>query len=88
MLLAPGAKLTDQFFDMIEIGDLGRFELIRCLPRVYRGTHLAHPKVSDTVAREISIDSEQKLLVQADGNLVGETPAAFSILPSALTVIV
>lgn len=87
MLLAPGAKLTDQFFDMIEIGDLGRFELVRCLPRVYRGTHLAHPKVSNTVAKEISIDSEQKLLVQADGNLVGETPATFTILPSALTVI-
>jgi diacylglycerol kinase family enzyme len=87
MLLAPGAKLTDQLFDIIEIGDLGRFELVRWLPRVYRGSYFAHPKVSATVAKGISIDSEQKLLVQADGNLVGETPATFTILPSALTII-
>jgi diacylglycerol kinase family enzyme len=34
----------------------------------------------------ITIESDEQLLVEADGELLGESPASFWVIPSALTV--
>jgi diacylglycerol kinase family enzyme len=34
----------------------------------------------------IDVQSAQPMLVQADGELLGEAPARFEVLPAALTV--
>ncbi|GAI39219.1 unnamed protein product, partial [marine sediment metagenome] len=39
-------------------------------------------------AREVEIRPSRQMAVQADGELLGESPARFTILPAALTVIV
>ncbi len=39
-----------------------------------------------TQARRNRIESERATLVQADGDVVGQTPATFRILPKALRV--
>ena len=36
----------DGLFDVLIIDDLSKLDLLRSLPRVYRGTHLTHPKVT------------------------------------------
>jgi hypothetical protein len=38
--------------------------------------------------REVKIESDVRLLVEADGEIIGETPASFSVMPAALTVLV
>ena len=63
-------------------------DLLRSLPRIYKGTHLTHPKVMMKQAKEIEIQSAYPLNLQADGELLGELPARFRVLPSALNVIV
>ncbi len=88
MFTAPDADLTDGLLDLLIIGNIGKADLIRSLPRIYKGTHLTHPKVTMKKAREIEIGSKHSLNLQADGELLGELPARFSILPSALNVIV
>ncbi len=88
MKVAPDADPGDGFFDVVRIGDLDKLDLLSSLPRIYRGTHTTHPKVSIKRAREIEIHSVQKMPLQADGELLGETPARFSILPQALNIIV
>ncbi len=84
MHIAPQAKLNDQCFDIVALGNFGKIELIRNLSRVYKGTHITHPKVRLEKDICISVESKHKLLVQADGELLGEGPASFSLLPSAL----
>jgi len=37
--------------------------------------------------REIHVRPERRMAVQADGELIGETPARFYVLPAALTVV-
>lgn len=86
MLIAPQADPGDGLFDVILIGDLSKPDLIKSLPRIYRGTHLSHPKVSMIRADVVEITSEVPVLLQADGELLGETPARFSVLPAALKV--
>ncbi|MFC1916368.1 diacylglycerol/lipid kinase family protein [Chloroflexota bacterium] len=86
MLAAPNADLTDGFLDVLIIGDLSKPDLLWSLPRVYKGTHLTHSKVTLKKARKIEIQSAESVFLQADGELLGELPARFYVLPSALKV--
>lgn len=86
MLVAPEADPTDTLIDVLIIGDLSKPDLLRSLPRIYKGTHTTHPKVSLQTAREIEIQTRKKISIQADGELLGETPARLHILPSALNI--
>ena len=88
MFVAPDADLTDGYFDVLTIDDISKPDLLWSLPRIYKGTHLTHPKVTMRRGREIEIESTKRLLVQADGELLGETPARFRVIPSALNVLV
>jgi len=88
MMAAPGADLTDGLLDVLIIGDLSKPDLLRSLPRVYKGTHLTHPKVTLKHGREIEVRSRQALSLQADGELLGTVPARFRVLPAALSIAV
>jgi len=87
MLTAPGAELDDGLLDVLIIGDLSKPDLLRSLPRIYRGTHLAHPKVTLKRAGVVEVRSAAPLPLQADGELLGQVPARFYVLPAALQVI-
>jgi diacylglycerol kinase (ATP) len=88
MFATPNADPEDGLFDVLIIGDLSKPDLLWSLPRVYRGTHLTHPKVSIKRAREIEIRPRQQTSLQADGELLGEAPARFHVLPATLNVAV
>lgn len=86
MKVAPNADLCDGLLDVIVLGDMSKIEVLWNFPRVYRGTHITHPKVSTYQARSIEIQPSERMLLQADGELLGEAPASFQVLPAALTV--
>ncbi len=88
MLTTPDADLCDGLFDVLIIGDLDKPDLLRSLPMIYKGTHLSHPKVDLLRAGEVEVCPVVKMPIQADGELVGESPAKFRILPSALNIAV
>jgi len=88
MFTAPHASINDGYFDVMIIGDLSKPDLLWSLPRIYKGTHLTHPKVTMKKAKEIEIRSAQPMQLQADGELLGQVPARFRILPSVLKVII
>jgi len=88
MFIAPQADPSDGYLDVMIIGDLSKPDLLWSLPRIYRGTHLTHPKVTALRARQIEIQAKQPMALQADGELLGEPPASFDILPAALNIAV
>ena len=57
------------------------------IPSIYRGAHVHHPKVKVERARLVRVESDQRLLIQADGELLGLVPAEFQIVPQALTIL-
>lgn len=87
MHIAPGADPTDGEFDTVVIKGVGSLELLVNLLRIYRGAHVTHPKVFRQRARQIVVESAG-LPVQADGELAGETPARFEMLPQKLSIII
>ncbi|MFC2002562.1 diacylglycerol/lipid kinase family protein [Chloroflexota bacterium] len=89
MLATPHADLMDGLLDVLIIDDLSKPDLFWSLPRVYRGTHLTHPKVAVKRAREIEVQPiEEWMSLQADGELLGEAPARFQVLPAMLSVLI
>jgi len=86
MCVGPNASLDDARFDVIIIGDFGTVELVLNTPRLYNGTILEHPKVSEHRAQAVAVESKQRMLIESDGELIGEGPAMFRIHPAALRV--
>ncbi len=86
MKVAPGAELSDGKFDVVTINDVGKCELLRAFPRIYSGTHITHPKVDLQLACHVRVEPVERMAVSADGELLGECPATFDIVPQALAV--
>ena len=87
MKISPNSKTDDGLFHVITLGDWGRAEFLATVPRVYNGTHLTHPKVREYVGREITVQADDRMFLQAEGDLFGEAPATFKILPRAIQVL-
>lgn len=91
MCISPNADVSDGHFNAIVIAAMGRPEFAINFPKVYRGAHLTHPKVSEYRATEVRVelmDGRQRMFLEAEGELFGEAPAVFKILPGALRLIV
>ncbi|CAL9397499.1 Diacylglycerol kinase [Streptomyces sp. enrichment culture] len=73
MRICPGADLTDGLFDITVVGDCSRTTLLRVFPRVYRGTHVDHPKVTVLRAARVEIAAED-VTGYADGEPLGPLP--------------
>ena len=86
MWLAPGARPDDGLFDVLLIGDVTKLDFATTAPKLYRGTHLAHPKVDLERARTVSVDAGETLPIELDGEQVGTTPVRFDVVPGALRV--
>jgi diacylglycerol kinase (ATP) len=86
MFIAPDARPDDGLFDVVTIGDVGKLELLQTMPRVYKGTHLTHPKLRVYRARAVRVDSKQEMWLQADGEALGRAPVTFNIRPAAIRI--
>ena len=86
MKIAPDADPCDGLLDVVVVRDTGKASLLWNFPRVYRGTHINHPNAAACRASQIEVESPQRVLLQVDGELVGEAPARFRLLPGALNV--
>jgi YegS/Rv2252/BmrU family lipid kinase len=88
MRVAPLADIDDGLLDVITIGDMGKLELLKAFPTIYKGTHIHHPKVESAKTTRVKIESTEKFLVHADGEFLGEGPVSFELIPSALSIAV
>jgi diacylglycerol kinase (ATP) len=86
MMLAPGAEPDDGLFDVVLIGDVGKVDFLTTAPKIYRGKHVAHPKVDVVRSARVEVDAAERLPIEVEGEQVGTTPAVFEIVPGALRV--
>jgi diacylglycerol kinase (ATP) len=89
MHVAPEARLDSGEFEVYVIGDVGTAEAILNLPKLYRGHLLKKAdKVQYYLAKRVVARSDEEVLLNLDGEQPGRLPAAFEMLPSALTLLV
>ncbi|MEU1216596.1 YegS/Rv2252/BmrU family lipid kinase [Streptomyces sp. NPDC005790] len=86
MRICADAVMDDGLFDVTVVGDCSRATLLKVFPKVYRGTHLEHPKV--TVHRVSSIElAAAGATAYADGEPFGALPVRATCVPGAVRVL-
>ena len=84
MKMCPDADVGDGLLDVVTIGDVTKRDLVLTMPKIYRGTHLPHPKAEALRGRVVTVETDEPVPVELDGEQPGTTPARFEILPGAL----
>ena len=86
MKIAPDALADDGLFDVLTIGDITKLDFARTSPKIYKGTHVHHPKVEVLRSRALSVDAAEPLPIELDGEVVGTTPSSWNVVPRAIRV--
>ncbi len=87
MLVAPGAQVDDGLFQVTVIGDLTLPEVFLNLPKLYNGKIYEVAKVRSFVGKRVEASSDQKVLLDVDGEQIGTLPVVIDIVPRAITLI-
>jgi len=86
MMIAPNADPSDGLIEFVRWGPIGRLGLIRMLPKLYDGTHIAHPLASRRPVRHVEFSPSAAVDVMVDGEVRTVECRALDIIPAALDV--
>lgn len=86
--IAPAADPSDGLLDVILISKKSKPEIVLLATQILLGKHLSSNAVIFRRAAKISIRSRPGMCFNADGELVGNDPAVFQVIPHALCFVV
>lgn len=90
--IAPEARVDDGYLDVVVAEDVRRGEVLAVFPRLYRGTHVHHPRVHVHRARSVLIEplpgrGDVPPAAMADGEPLGALPVQCDVHPRAMSVL-
>ena len=83
MKVAPRALPDDGRYNVL-IFTGQRSQVFLMTQRIYRGEHLPHPDIREFQSATVSLAPDPPMLVEADGEVLGTTPASFWLLERVL----
>lgn len=86
MKIAPEARLNDGMFDLCLVCT-SKWEFLKSFPKVFKGAHTSHPGVMMAHAACVRIATDRPIPVLVDGEIFGTTPAEFTVLPRAVSML-
>jgi len=87
MDIAPAARPDDGLLDIVAIPGAGRLALLRRLPELYSGRHIANPSTVTRRGKLIELHAEpERIWLDADGDTLGTLPARIEVRPGALRI--
>lgn len=86
--VVPAAQLDDGLIDVMIVPVASMPQLALLVPQILLGHHEDNDLVSFRRVRKLRVDSRPRMWFNADGELVGNEPSTFEVLPKALQVIV
>jgi diacylglycerol kinase (ATP) len=87
MLIAPEASIDDGLLDVVLIPKRPAPELALVVAQIALGTHLSSDAVIHRRAAKLTVNSKPGMWFNVDGELVGNEPATFEVVPRALRFI-
>lgn len=88
MCWAPEAKMDDGLLDVIIIDTLPKWRILAAPWKVYDGSLGELPGYHLFKTQQITIKSEEKVLLELDGEQCGMLPLTCTIIPQAINLIV
>ncbi len=86
MLIAPHADPTDGLIEFVRWGPIGRLGLLRMLPKLYDGTHIAHPLASRRAVRHVEFNVPVPVDVMIDGEVATLECRSLDVIPAAVDI--
>lgn len=87
MKVNPHGDIDDGYLDVIMINHVPRYKIPLLMAKFAKGDYTHLPFVKTYRCKEITINSQDNLVINADGDIFGSTPATFSVKPLSLNVI-
>jgi diacylglycerol kinase (ATP) len=85
MQISPRSEPDDGALDvLVMVGP--KTDAFTMLPKIYRGTHLPHRDIVELRAARVRVDSDVPFQIEADGETLGTTPAAFEVIRTPIRV--
>lgn len=86
--VCPAARPDDGLLDLLLVQAVSRLEILRLVPKILRGGHAGDPRLRLVRAKRVSVESNEALLAEADGEIAFEDVRQFQVdlLPGALRV--
>ena len=86
--VAPQSRLDDGRLDLMLVPTASLREMAILLPQVLLGRHTESDRLIFREITSLEIASDPAMAFNVDGELIGETPVRFEVLPRALRVVV
>jgi diacylglycerol kinase (ATP) len=86
MMMAPGADTGDGLIEFVRVAPLGRLDLLRTFPKIFKGTHVLNPAVSVRKVRTVDFQIDRQIDVMVDGEALRVVPRRMDVLPGGLQV--
>lgn len=87
MKLTPDARVNDGLLDVLSMHEMNIPQRLFNLSKVYDGKHMLSPHFSIRRCQKLTIETPQKIVLEADGEIFGYGPYLIDLLPSSLRVI-
>jgi len=89
MKVLPNAEIDDELLDICIVKKMSKVKLIALFPSIFSGKHISIKGVEYFKGKKVSIKSiKDKIIVNADGNLIGPSPAKIEILNKKIKLLV
>jgi len=75
--IAPDADLTDDFLNIIVIGNVSIWDYLKQLSKLRRGIKIIHPQVHYITTKQLQLSGDWKM--EKDGEIGGDLPCTVSI---------
>lgn len=83
--IAPDAIIDDGLFDVVTVSGISNPGVLRNLPKLRNGTHVHLSCVRQWKATSISINADDRVPIEYDGETGSELPVDIQIEPGAIT---
>lgn len=85
MKISPRSYPGDGLLD-IQISTGPKSEAFTLIPKVYRGEHVPHPHIKEMRGKSITVEADRSLPLEGDGEVLGSTPATFTVIPEVIAL--
>ncbi len=87
MMIAPGAAIDDGLFDVVAVGAMRRFDVVKNLRLIYEGRHVGRRSVTSLRCQVLEAEASEPVLLEMDGEQPGQLSARFELQAGALSLL-
>ena len=85
--IAPSAKMDDGWLEITLVREMPLLRLLEAIPIVLRSGDIRWPEIERFRCRHAAFLTDRKAFVHGDGEMLGEAPVEFEVLPGAVRAI-